>query len=66
LLLFWFSSDFLEDLSLQLGAYHPIGMNNIVLNKTPSSGDVSRAIPSFFFFEGYYEHSKVLQYDMQQ
>jgi hypothetical protein len=34
LLLFWFSSDFLEDLSLQLGAYHPIGMNNIVLNRT--------------------------------
>jgi len=25
---------FLDDLPLQLGAYHPIGTNNIVLNRT--------------------------------
>ena len=24
---------FLDDLHLQLGAYHPVGMNNVVLNK---------------------------------
>jgi hypothetical protein len=26
---------FLDDLPVQLGAYHPIGTNNIVLNRTP-------------------------------
>ena len=43
-----------------------MGEESQCLFKLSRSGHVTRTIPSFFCFEGYYEHSKVIRYDMQQ